>query len=140
MEEQKLIPTSFKSKIPKFLSYPVGAEIITHELYTVPQFDKLSISFSYYNSLKNQTDRAKPYSIIEARFRNIKPSLSSSTRFIEEGWYNEHWEIYVNPVPREVKYKVKELMRNDGFAKIRNWFYNEKNFIGYEGRKSLTIP
>lgn len=66
MERELIIPTRYKRKIPRALSYPVGAKIISQALAGVPQFAELRVEFHFWNRLASRPGAAAPYDVIKA--------------------------------------------------------------------------
>jgi len=63
MEQEQIIPTQHKSKIPHTLSYPIGAKAISEALWGVPQFPELTVHFSFWNRLARHHETATPYCV-----------------------------------------------------------------------------
>src|SRR5215510_5689712 len=102
MEQEHIIPTRHKSKIPHTLSYPVGAKIISNALIGVPQFSDLTIEFWFCNKLARHHGTATPYRVIQARFSGPLRSFSASKRMEEQNYYRPRWTISVDAVPRSL--------------------------------------
>jgi hypothetical protein len=68
MEDEQIIPTAIRSKIPHTLSYPVGAKIISEALVGVPQFSDLTVEFWFWNQLARNDDslQSNPGSVFRA--------------------------------------------------------------------------
>jgi hypothetical protein len=134
-----IIPTRFKSKLPQRLSFPIGAETLSEALSSVPQFKKLTVTFFYYAKANDFPKESVKFSVIEVKFRNLKPDQNSSKDFIEQGFYEETWEITVKPVPRELKFKIKQHLVAEGLPKIKDWLSMERPESWLEGRKNLEV-
>ena len=134
-----LIPTRLKVKLPLDFSYPIGAEKLSEALASVPQFEKLVIWFSSYNY--SASDRQilrkenEPYEIFRISMIHPLKSLSSSKQFIEEGFYNENWEIHVYPVPRELKSVAKQFLIDEVLPQAKVWMEIPRTEIWKTGRK-----
>jgi len=102
-----LFPTRHRSKISSKLSYPVGAELISAQLATVPQARTFDISFSSAQNyfLKNRGD---PYAIFSVWFAGTKE-------------YEPGWHVRVQPVPRVLKHTVAAALKAEFFPQIRKW-------------------
>ena len=111
--ETEMIPTRSKSKLPKSLSYPIGAEAISEALADAPHADEMSLSF--YDHPENTVPKGHPYwyrtirsglpyLILTVEYQAAcKPGLSANNSMIESGWYREHWNLTVCPVLRELR-------------------------------------
>jgi hypothetical protein len=111
----KIIPTTFKEKIPKGFSYPIGTELLSRALEDVPQFGLFTLLFwyrdEYWASSYTQKIKEKsPIKIIEVSFKSYRPNLSSSKSMIESGYYEPKWEIRINSIPSEYAGIVKEQL------------------------------
>jgi hypothetical protein len=47
-----MIPTSYKDRLPKDLSWPVNAQVLSEALEGVPQYDMLTVSFSMWSTFR----------------------------------------------------------------------------------------
>lgn len=143
---ENIIPTSYKAKLPRTHSYPIGAEALSEAFRNVPQFSKLSLHFHYcatttvFSStyLKSVLKR-NSYEIFAATFQHIQPGLSSSNQFIERGWYDETWELHIYPVTREFKQAAKNALLNDGIARVEQWLITPRTETWKYGRKSCSV-
>ena len=119
-----LFPTRLKVKISSKLSYPVGAELISSELGSVPQAPSLDISFhDKYEWVKT---RGKPYRIFTVSY--------SGTRT-----YSPGWSIVVRPVSRILRHKVREALTNEYFPRIRHWLEQHSGLDSRYGSHSLSL-
>lgn len=121
------------------MAYPIGAEILSESLANVPQFEKLVIWFSSYNySASNRQQLRKenePYEICRISMIHPLKAFSASKYFIEEGFYNENWEIHIHPVPRELKNVAKQILIQDVLPKAKEWMEIPRTEIWKTGRK-----
>jgi hypothetical protein len=139
-----MIPTSYKSKLPHTLSYPVGAEALSESLKGVPQEAALSVGvysqpILFASEFRKLRDSKSPYPILNATFRHIQPGVSASNRFIAEGWYEETWELSVYPVPRELKFVARQILLSEGLPRIKKWLSAERPPSWKHGRKHCEI-
>jgi hypothetical protein len=122
-----MIPTRFRSKLPKNLTYPIGAEAITAGLAGAPHLDAVQLKFyerpiepasRFRQALKEQL----PYPIVVAEYHPARtPGLSAAGFMIEAGWYNERWELTVYPVLREFRHVAIRLLLEWGFPALSRW-------------------
>src|SRR5579862_905740 len=109
MEQEPIIPTSHRAKLPHTHSYPIGAKLISESLIGVPQFDDLTVEFRFWNQLARRHGTATPYRILEAHFSGPSRSLSASKRM--EEYYRPKWAISVDAVPRSLRHLIQSKMR-----------------------------
>lgn len=138
------IPTKYRSKLSKDLSYPLGAEIISEAFAGVPQFESLSLSFSPYGSIfssgvEKTRRHIEPYKIFEVEMHHHLKGLTSPNRFIEEGFYDENWEIHVYPVPAELKSAAKRLLLDKGLPQAKQWCEKPRTETWKTGRKCFQV-
>jgi hypothetical protein len=136
-----LIPTVYKAKISKQLSYPLGAELLSSLLKNTKYYDNFVLYFSddpYYFEKKkflNIVKEKKPYPILEINYSFIYPGLTSSNNWIEEGFYNkEHWDINIYPVARNVRHKVQKLIVDSAITGMIEWLNQEYDKTWFETR------
>ncbi len=122
-EARKVLDTYLRSKVPNWLSYPVGAQTVSDALRGIPQFEKLTLSFSFYGKAENlaKLRAAEPSTILNATF-NVRPAYHGiPDAFVERGWLNEQWSITVYPVSRQVKHDAAKALLAEGLPAIRKW-------------------
>jgi len=139
-----MIPTRYKSKLPKSLSYPIGAQDISDGLKGVPQEPGLSLGFYdrptiFASDFQKLRSSNSPYPIMSASFRKVQPGFSGSNQDIAEGYYDENWEISVYPVSGEYRSVAKRSLLDDGLPQIRNWLSVNRSPSWKQGRKILEI-
>jgi len=118
---EKLIKTTYRIKIPKNFSYPIGAEILSHAFKDLKYYDDLEIMFRYkrecFASKFNKTIKQKGEILIfHLEYNKMKLGFKAGTMVYEEGW-----EIVVYAVPTELRHTIKILFLNDILIKARNW-------------------
>ncbi len=126
-EAQVMIPTRFRTRLPRGLSYPVGAEALSEALAGAPHVEAMSLMFTgqavwpaseFRRVLAAQT----PYRILEVRFRSAHvPGFIGSAEMIEKGWYDDAWEIIVSPVLSELRHLANRLLREQGLPTVARW-------------------
>ncbi len=73
-----MIPTAHKSKIPKTISYPVGAKAISDALIGVPQCELLKLDFVFQNRSVKDRKADAPYTVLTASYRGPMRLFSAS--------------------------------------------------------------
>jgi hypothetical protein len=122
-----MIPTRSKSKLPKALSYPLGAEAISQALADAPHAGELSLSFYdqavWPTAEFNRLVREKlPYRILSAAYvPPRKVGRSAPATPVEGGWYQGHWSITVYPVLRGLRHAAGQLLRDRGLPEVVEW-------------------
>lgn len=121
--------------MPQTMTYPIGAEPISEALFGIPQFERLAIWFSSTSSIQEARKQNKPYKIFEVSMIHLLKSLSSPQKFIEDGFYDENWEIHVYAVPRELKSAAKRLLIDEALPKAKQWCEKPRTEMWKTGRK-----
>lgn len=122
-----MIPTRLKAKLPRHLSYPVGAGSISEALAGVPHFEALSITFwneAVWPASKFQRLLAErlPYKVMTALYMPTrKPGIIGSNHMVQSGWYDEKWELSVYPVLAEFRSRANRLLQEKGLPAIVAW-------------------
>jgi hypothetical protein len=122
-----MIPTRHKSKLPKTLSWPVGAEAISAGLADVPHAADLSLWFGDSpvwpaSAFQRLLRESRPYAVLVVEYHPASgPNYSRPNALVEGGFYDTSWELRVNPVPRHLRSTVGRLLRECGLATVAEW-------------------
>ena len=125
MERDPIIPTRIKSKTPRTLSYPIGAEAISDALRGVSQFDQLRLEFRYYRRLDARGARPQQaattvYDVIAAAYSGPR-RFHYMSKYIEEQFWGRRWEIVVHAVPRSLRHAIQARILAEALPAIRCW-------------------
>lgn len=101
--------TSYKQKIPKTLSYPVGAEILSETLGDVPQASELHISFRLFRPLCSKSGHKEPYPVLQVEHSGT--AMPSHLR----------WGLRVWSVSCDASHDVKDLLAAEGLIRVKRW-------------------
>ena len=71
--------------------------------------------------------------------KHLLKNLTSPKQFIDEGFYNENWEIHVYSVPSQLKSIAKELLVEEGLPKAKSWLEAPRTEMWKTGRKYFQI-
>jgi hypothetical protein len=123
-----MIPTRSKAKIPGTQSYPVTAKEISDALADTPQAGQLSIEF--HGGWKSRIRTQNPYhsqfalndTVLECAYGWVPKDLPGSEPAFQRGWL-----IVVLPVPRELRHKVNELIKQQALPAIIKWLFEHRN-------------
>jgi hypothetical protein len=119
LEEIVLIPTSFKSKIPHTLSYPIGAETISSALRDVPQFGDMTLQFWLWKFLR--PDQTRAYSVLVLSYSRVAKSLHTAKNQLKYSQLEPRWTIMVRPVPRDRRHFIKARLEEEALPFARRW-------------------
>jgi hypothetical protein len=131
-----MIPTRSKSKLPKTLSYPLGAEEISQALAETPQVEEIRLSFHGLGWPASEFQRVLreglPYGIMEAAYTPPRsPGYSGANFMVETGWYDAKWSLMVYPVLRERRRLAHGLLVEHGLPIVAEWL-RDSNQAGWE--------
>jgi len=132
-----MIPTRFRDKLPGYLTYPLGAEALSEALAGLPHAEDLSIGFSerpviFASDFQRDLAERRPYTVLKAGYRPAQsPGISGSNAGIDQGWYDERWELAVFPVLRELRAAVKDLLLKEGLPAVAEWLRSSRR-TGWE--------
>ena len=101
-DEAKLIPTKSRAHLPRGVSYPLGAELVSDALRGVPQFDQLVLEFH----AQPQYGPLDPEQLIFA-------GVSCRSR--------DDWSVWVSAVPSELAARARRFATYHGFAHWLAW-------------------
>ena len=122
-----MIPTRHKSKLPKALSWPLGAEAISAGLAYAPHANDLSLWFSDSpiwpaSAFQRLLRESLPYAILIDEYRPASnPGYSGARFMIERGWYQAKWQLRVNPVTRALRAVAGSVLREQGLPAVVEW-------------------
>ena len=108
-----LIPTLYKTRLPRELSYPIGAAALSEHLAGVPQLSEFRICFSdvvsaWKSKFQQMLAEGADYEIVTARL-----------------W--SPFEIFVYPVQRALKHAVHEALVSHGLPQLRDWMLQQSS-------------
>ena len=122
-----MIPTRSKSKLPKTLSYPLGAEAISVALAGAPHVDEFDLSFRDYAvwpavEFNRLVRDGLPYRVLSAAYLPPRrPGRSAPNDLVAGGWYLAKWSIDVYPVRRELRHAAGLLLHEVGLPAVAEW-------------------
>jgi hypothetical protein len=123
----QVIPTRFKSKLPKTLSWPVGAEAISVGLGDAPHVPECELWFSdspvwRASEFQRTLREARPYAVLVVEYRPVvRMGYEASNERAASGDYDARWFVRVNPVPRSSRAMVGRLLREQGLPAAAEW-------------------
>lgn len=122
--EQFIIPTASKAKISHKLSYPVGAELISIALASVPQLAGIRLHF--YSGIDHRL-RWGHYEFLRVEYRNNERPLEEYPILSLYGRPAQYrWEIVVQPVPRTLRHRVREYIQESALPGMDEWLMQRK--------------
>ncbi len=140
-----IFPTSSRSKHSKEVSYPIGAEGLSHALEGVPQHDwakptlRERITCDFYGGRPHDDGKPQIY-VLNARYEKQARRFSDSGSALERGVFDPHWKISVFGVPRQLRGEIKLLLIEQGLPNIvRPWLISKSHLTGQTGGSALWL-
>jgi hypothetical protein len=122
------LPTLYKARLPRFLSYPLGAQKISEALVEVREFAPIGIWFT--NNAKRDHGTQRPYEVLEGSYTRESNTVSESRMSIEQGWNRPKWSVTVQAVPRELKHEIQVILLNHALPRLKAWFIASRALFG----------
>lgn len=104
-----LIPTRSKEKLPKGFSYPVGAEILSSALNSVPQYDEMELQFTWKDVYWASEYQKKLKSLGKIRVLEANYSIVF-----------DEWVLRICSVPSVHNKVVKLLLQEGPLGRLRD--------------------
>jgi hypothetical protein len=139
-----MLAVAYRSKLPKTLSFPIGAQELSAALSGVPQYECMKINFygkptDCASDFADMLRRRCAYSIVSAAYSHVRLGLSESKEMAQRGMYDERWEILVYPVERENRHSALQCLRSGGLQQIRQWLLMRRPDTWRAGRHSFEL-
>jgi hypothetical protein len=131
----RVIPTLSRSRIPRNLSYPIGAEAISEELALVPQFSELQLIFflnKFDIDIRSGRGRFEQpsYEFIRVEYlKDAKPGGDWPIRRLYGRPPRSRWGIVVQPVSRVLWHRISEYIIESTLPIIRDWLMDRSGLI-----------
>jgi hypothetical protein len=122
-----MIPTQYKARLSRHLSYPIGAEALTDGLVGAPHAESFTVSFRGKPTWPNARfqlalTQEHPYKVLVVEFQPAEaPGYSGSRFMVESRWYDEKWRVTVYPVARALRHLANRLLRERGLPLVAQW-------------------
>ncbi|MEM7040642.1 MAG: hypothetical protein AAF570_27005 [Bacteroidota bacterium] len=140
MSENSLIKRRLKSKLPKGLSHPVGAQVISQYFADIPMFDDIELVLG--------EKFGKPMGIFMAGwgYKLKNPPREQGYRELALSKYDgsgrsyiSEWSLEVNPVPSDYKNATRLVLFDYIFSTMKTWYCTSRPETWFEGYQFLQI-
>ena len=133
-----LIPSGYKSKIPRTLGWPIKAQELSAAFSGVPQFDQLKLNFRFYKSDHAALQWTWSWiTLLRVDYSRRARGFSSSRSMDERGWHNKTWSIIITPAPSSEAKTVHEHLL-PALPKVAEWL-TRNNELQTIGTKSVRV-
>ena len=134
------IPTIRKAHLPPGFAYPLGAGPVSEVLAEVPQFAKLTLSFSNMTPLLRPPLRVPGFPVLRLTFSNYPQYVprNVSPEDIAKTFGGERWHIEILPTDVERRMTVQGLLIESGIALLRDWMTSPDAPVGDEQTKRVV--
>jgi len=116
----RIIPTTYRAKIPSTTSWPIGAQELSDALADVPQFEEIRLTFSFYMTQKAMLNHWPSMDVVRFVYRKGANALSASNDMIERGHLERQWSISISAVPRFERKRLHDTLLQE-LPKARAW-------------------
>ena len=116
--------TLYKAKLSKHLSYPLALKLLSEKLAGVPQAEQMLVCFTDVSPLKSRTKMEGRHRILDCRYvvRDEHP-----------------WQIYIMPVTREFRAKIRELLVEQAVPRLREWLEKGRSDFWFSDSHGLSV-
>ncbi len=136
-----MVPTRYKAKLPKGLSWPLGAEAITAGLGDAPHVADLSLWFTEgvtrpASAFQRVVRESLPYTLFVAEYRPAaRPGYIGTVLLAYElGRYEAKWDLHMSPVPGPWRAAAGAALRDSGLPAVAGWLRSSGR-AGWELRR-----
>ena len=138
-EAMTMIPTGYKIKIPKTLSYPLGAKAISEALEGVPQIGSLLVDFYFWNYEPVPLLRHRPYYVLSASYSDALLNPLYRKFYVLSGQFESGWRITVGTVPRHLRHAIQLKLLAEALPRVKHWLVANHDASGRAGGLSLMF-
>jgi hypothetical protein len=136
-----ILQTSYRSKLPKGWSYPVGAELLSRALAGIDGAADRALYFNDYHIRDSRHRRLReqdePYPIVSVGYRS--PWSDAERQSCAARGLVEVWAITIDPVPSDQRAQVRRCVEASGLHLIREWLERARGSKTNLGRGSCRI-
>ena len=125
--QQVLIPTLSRAKISRNLSYPIGAEQASAALASTAQLPQLKLHF--YSGFDIGL-RSGHYEFLRVEYLNeARPTQEWPITNLYNRPPQHRWEVVVQPVPRLLRHRIKQYIRDSALPQIACWLIERAQLV-----------
>lgn len=135
--EARVIPTTSRFKVPKYISYPIGAEILSAALVAVPQYGELQVTFFFAGAAPAVLESAKrgaPVLVLSAEYAPWRRNPEGGPPL-----HTPEWHLWVRPVPSVDKAGARGALIAGGMSKVSEWLSAPRSSTWRAERHALDL-
>jgi hypothetical protein len=128
-----IVPTVARSKIPRSLSYPIGAEAISKAFSPAAQIAELKLVF--YSSKFDVGVRSGRYELRRYEFIRVEylHNAKAGEKWPISSLYGRptqsRWEVVVQPVPRVLRHRINEYIVESALPMMADWLAERSQLL-----------
>lgn len=126
----QIIETRVKTPLLKGWEYPIGAEIVTKGLEACARRDEVRLHF--YCEKMNRWNDGEPRIVLYAKYSSWRSGVGGLDRA-------PSWDIWVKAVPREVAFRIRELLIEEGLPQASVWLSANRTATWLDKRHHLDV-
>jgi hypothetical protein len=133
-----IIPTRYRAKHSKLLSYPVGAELLSRAFVGVPQLESFTCSFLAKDPYsENGRDDG---CVMMVGYQRSPRSFSYSNYFETKGFFDPRWDIQIYTVLADQRAAIKKALVEIGLpTMVRPWLIANASLEGKIGESKIIL-
>ncbi len=138
-EAVTMIPTWYRANLPKTLSYPLGAKVISEALEGVPQTGSLVVEFYFWNKKRRSLSGVpQPYRVLSVSYWHDGFS-PLHRKVLVSGRSDPGWIITVEPAPRSLRHAIQSKLLTEALPRIKRWLVASQGAGGRTGGHNIVF-
>lgn len=136
------IPTTRKSQLPPGFAYPLGSGPVSEGLIGIPQFEKLTLSFSNQTPLLRPPLRVPGFPTLRLTYSNYPQYIPRNVdpQNVTRTFGGERWHIEILPTEVDRRPVVQQLLMEKGIGLLREWMLSPDAPKGTEqNRRTVEV-
>jgi hypothetical protein len=132
-----VIRTASRFRVPKTLSYPIGAEALSTALESVPLPNELSVCFYFDgrgNAIFEAAHRGEALSLLEATYTPARADIIGA-----HATGSPEWRLWVKPVPSAHRSSSRRSLIDTGLGRVGRWLSQSRPSTWRSERHSLLV-
>jgi len=133
-----MIPTAYKDRLPKNLTYALSVSPLTDALADVPQIENFTLSF-HRSSAAGGAATSSTYPVIVCQYQYSPLGMSECNELAAEGFYGPKWALAVHAIPAEFGAIAREQLFTVGLPALKSWLFRKRSDLWYESSHEFAL-